>query len=217
MFVGIEAHKASSGNCQGFKWGGAGWSGSGDSGSGAPGAHWFTCCNNCNDDKSCDMRTYHSASSASYCGPCGESQGRVTAQLWKTEFYCGSCSGQNSVQSECASRIRSVYQVPGLCWAFTRCFRGRCTKIYSKKRSASYLPETCFNLQCESGETVQNCPTDCCNTVNPEKCSWGNNKCISQCCGEPSCCSHADSFHLKFSWIAYGLTAWLTITSNGAR
>ena len=193
-----EAFQAPAGKCQGFKWGGV------------SGTRWFTCCHNCQEeDRSCDNRTYQSASDRAYCGSCGTTtdQGVIIPNLWEAEFGCGSCGGQNFIQSTCTSNIMALYQIKGFCWAFTMCFRRKCLRAHSTKRSATDAPDSCFNLRCDPGETVENCPTDCCSTVNPEKCTWASDKCLDPCCGESACCRHASgSHHLQFNWLFHCIT-----------
>ena len=187
--------QASSGNCQSFKWGGT------------SGLHWYTCCNNCNDtDKSCDGKTYQTASTDHYCGSCGTDIGPNKPRKWKGEFSCGLCPGQNSVQRKCTKSLRKVYEIPGFCWAFTRCFKDRCKKKYSTNLATYDAPDPCFTLTCDDGESVQNCPTDCCYRINPEQCTWANNTCLPECCGETTCChsSSAESLGFISTWLVIG-------------
>lgn len=172
----------SEGNCQVFKWGGS------------SGVHWYACCNNClktnpNYNPSCDSETYQGGSSISYCDHCGEDKGTGDADKFKTEFKCGGCDGQAAKRQKCKSNLRKLYNVPGFCWAHSRCFKKHCQKSYGrKKREIKDIPDTCFNLQCEPGETPENCPVDCCYKNNPSACTWKDNTCVDECCGEPSCC-----------------------------
>lgn len=175
-----------------FKWGGS------------SGVHCYGCCNNCaNNDPNyhpyCDGETYQTGSSTSYCDTCGEDRGIGGAGKYENEFQCGGCSGQDTKRTFCSTGLRSVYRVPGLCWKHIQCFKYHCWRSYRrKKRDIRNVPETCFNLQCEDGETIGNCPVDCCFKTNPTVCTWEDDKCIDECCGEPSCCSTGNILQLDF-------------------
>lgn len=85
------------------------------------------------------------------------------------------------------SNLRKLYNVSGFCWSDSRCFKKHCQKSYSRKKTGNQR-YTCFNLQCEPGETPENCPVQCCYKNNPSACTWEDNTCVDECCGEPSCC-----------------------------
>jgi hypothetical protein len=75
----------------------------------------------------------------------------------------------------------------------------------NRKRSASYVPDTCYNKICDTGENVRNCPEDCCQTVN-RKCTW-NTKCLPECCGESTCCesSSGNSWRMQTSLVVFSV------------
>ena len=215
-FIKLSACRTqpTSGKCQAFKWGGGGSSG----GSSSSGLHWYACCNNCQDEDSwCDRQTYQSASSGKYCGHCGLDIGPKTPENLGSEFYCGLCEGQRKVSKHCLydGHRQVFYDVPGFCWAFTGCFRDFCRSRYHRKRSANPLPETCYNFRCDHEETVQNCPVDCCATVNPNKCTWKNGTCIPLCCSETTCCNGqvGGQSSVFSSIIAVGISLQLLIKS----
>lgn len=174
--------QAAEGRCQVFKWGGKST------------LHWYSCCNNCKSDNSsytpsCDGETYQSASSTSYCNKCGVDKGTGNATTFQNEFRCGDCDGQNQKRAFCVAKLRGIYKIPGFCWAHARCFKYHCQRSYNRqKRELKDLPDNCFNLNCDSGETSENCAVDCCYKKNPSACSWKINECVDKCCEEPSCC-----------------------------
>ncbi|XP_071098889.1 uncharacterized protein [Haliotis cracherodii] len=157
--------------------------------------HFYACCNNINStDSSCDGRTYQRASSTSYCKPGGEDKGNGVV---REEFACGGCVGQGSVANICKPSIK-LFDIPGTCWMFTKCFKKHCKKQYSDQRSGlnlqvvdpstSSMPDTCYNYVCDVGETTDNCPVDCCFKQNPSQCTWvANGTCIPEFCDTPSC------------------------------
>ena len=172
-----EGDQAPTGQCTTFKRGGISR------------LHWYACCNNCGtSDTSCNGKTYQSASSERYCGNCGVDTKKGNGKHYKT-YSCGGCEGQNRVSSKCLEKLRSVYQIPGLCWAFAKCFTKKCK---SRSKRSVETPETCFNLRCDPGETVDNCPSDCCGTKNA-KCDWSKLSCVDVCCSESTCCDASGS------------------------
>jgi hypothetical protein len=168
-----EGDQAPPGQCATYRWGGI------------SGLHWYACCNNCNQGVStCDGVTYQSATSTAYCAKCGIDTKKGDGTSHAT-YPCGGCQGQERTRKKCLSNIRSVFQIPGLCWAFAKCFKSKCESVAQ--------PETCFNLVCDAGETVDNCPTDCCGSKN-EKCDWSKSTtCVPQCCNEHTCCDTSGS------------------------
>ncbi|XP_067653527.1 uncharacterized protein [Haliotis asinina] len=156
--------------------------------------HFYACCNNVNDtDKSCDGRTYQRGSSTSYCGSGGADKGKGVI---RAEFACGGCPGQGSVANKC--KPIPIFDLPGTCWLFTKCFKKYCKKRYSAQSSglnmqvvdpsSTSMPDTCYNTVCDPGETTANCPVDCCFKLNPSKCTWvTNGTCIPEYCDTPSC------------------------------
>ncbi|XP_063415024.1 uncharacterized protein LOC134696984 [Mytilus trossulus] len=191
------------GKCQVFKWGGT------------SGTHWYSCCNNCNipgNTPSCDGNTYQSASSNSYCSKCGEDNGISKASKYKNEFKCGDCDGQDTNRKKCLQGLRMIYNIPGLCWAHILCFKKFCEQSYSRrKRDLNTIPDTCFNLKCEVGETTSNCPVDCCSKKNPS-CTWKKDTCLAQCCGEPTCCLSSTGNVLKLNtYMNFGIGLFLII------
>ncbi|VDI11217.1 Hypothetical predicted protein [Mytilus galloprovincialis] len=86
--------------------------------------HYYSCCNNCgSSEDSCNNRTYHTASSRSYCNECGK-DGTGNGKRMEA-FKCGGCRGQQRVYDECA---KSIANHKGLCWVFTNCFEETCKK-----------------------------------------------------------------------------------------
>ncbi|XP_071098205.1 uncharacterized protein [Haliotis cracherodii] len=155
--------------------------------------HYYACCNNINDtDSSCDGRTYHRASSASYCNSGGTDNGHGVIV---SSFACGGCTGQSNVANTC--KPSKWLDIPGTCFLFTSCFEKHCKRLYSHQGSglnlqvvdpSSSMPESCYNGVCDDGETTDNCPADCCFKLNPSQCTWVNNdKCIPKFCDTPSC------------------------------
>jgi hypothetical protein len=57
------------------------------------------------------------------------------------------------------------------------------------------VPDTCYNKLCDNGENINNCPHDCCQTVN-DKCTMSENECIPDCCGESRCCGSSSGNNL---------------------
>jgi len=104
-FARRTGYQALDGHCVDFKLGGN------------PRLHFYTCCNNCNDnvDKSCDGTTYHSASPGNYCDSCGRDNARGNGALNKG-FACGGCEGQAKIASKCIDGWKNKYKnIPGFC------------------------------------------------------------------------------------------------------
>lgn len=129
--------------------------------------HWYNCCNNCrNGENSSCPSTYQSASKELYCDTCGRdtNKGNGRPRSSGTEFNCGGCDGQATVDKKCRSWWKGI---PGFCWAYSLCFKKQCKGRY----------KNCGNRVCDAGETKDNCPIDCCDLKN------------DPCCGEPGCCA----------------------------
>ena len=155
----------------------------------------------------CDGTTYQSASSGDYCAPCGLDKGAAGCG---ESFYCGGCSGQAIAAYDCRQRWWNLHQIPGFCWTFAMCFKEKCLASFKqkssdkrRKRASNVFNDTtfpnlpvlarrvtgtfCGDAVCQNeAETVMNCPMDCCQHVNPEKCRL--NQCPALCCGDSNCC-----------------------------
>ncbi|XP_046549299.1 uncharacterized protein LOC124259231 isoform X3 [Haliotis rubra] len=189
---------------------------------GTSGFHYYACCNNINGtDKSCDGRTYQRASTTSYCNSGGTDNGNGVI---KAEFACGGCPGQGIVAKKC--KPMKIFNIPGTCWLFTKCFKKYCKKRYSVQSSglnmqvvdpsSTSMPDTCYNTVCETGETPDNCPVDCCFKMNPSQCTWvTNGTCIPEFCDTPSCSESGGTglFSAKHTSNIGGLVLGLVILS----
>jgi len=167
--------QADEGKCLSLNWGGL------------TGLHWYTCCNNCNSqDTSCDGKTYHGASDGVYCDACGTDNKAGDGKI-REDFSCGGCTGQEQILNKCRSKLGILFKTVGFCWAFTWCFEHHCKKQYMQGVTPK---DTAFDLVCNEGETVEDSPFDCCQTVNDacKQNAWVNGKCPPKCCGEPGCC-----------------------------
>ena len=156
--------------------------------------HFYTCCNNCigEADRYCDRHVYHGGgSSGDYCSACGQNSllggGRITYR-----FNCVSCSQQAYCESTCSTSMGGYFTstIPGLCWAWSACFRGCCAKAskghYKKDTEGNF--EFCGDFVCQEGEDHTSCPADCCPDYNPVNCTRPSNQCNPDCCLHPSCC-----------------------------
>ncbi|CAH1796399.1 unnamed protein product, partial [Owenia fusiformis] len=183
------------GKCMNCRWGGK------------TGLHFYTCCNNCDEPESkCkkDQIVYDGASRGKYCGPCGEDTAAGNATICNKEasktYKCGGCDGQLKVKSKCDDIW--LFQIPGLCWAWQICFNKLCKEVDGKINVNELydIPDTfCGDSVCQSSETYESCPIDCCWKKNP-KCLWEHDgwencssdepcsKCPQRCCNEPTCC-----------------------------
>ena len=169
--------QAREGACQSFKWGGSSR------------LHFYACCNNCNgQDKSCDGKTYHSASRGVYCDKCGTDNGDGNGQPFHS-FLCGGCTGQDNIQTKCLKGIRRIFNIPGFCWVFSWCFKDKCKAEYPQDIGSQVTSsdDTSYDLQCNNGETVKDSPVDCCQTVN-DQCKFVDGQCPPLCCSDPDCC-----------------------------
>ena len=174
---------------------------------GVSGVHFFTCCNNCNDqDTSCSGLTYQGGgSSGNYCNQCGNRstsdglKGRPTYR-----YNCASCSQQLQCQNICNQKFIST-KVPGFCPYWSGCFRGCCRKAAANRKRQTNdgivdVGMFCGDRVCQTGEDGSNCPVDCCPNVNPDACR--QNCSNPSCCLEPRCCmstSSVTSNHLNFT------------------
>ena len=162
---------------------------------GISGVHFYTCCNNCNDDNgSCDGYTYQGGGATKdYCSTCGQNSesggGRITYR-----FNCVNCAQQALCDRTCSTGFFAFTKhIPGLCHAWTRCFRLCCiAAANSRQVKAAYISGTdekyefCGDFVCQNGEDHITCPTDCCPHYNPNGCGlllFG-----PDCCYEPGCC-----------------------------
>ena len=155
--------------------------------------HFYECCNNCNEERpTCDGKTYQSASKGQYCDKCGvdNSKGNGIKLL---QFACGGCKRQDQIDEICLEIVRKQHlDKPGFCWLYAFCFSAYC--VHTKNENLIYsnrtIPDTCFDLQCGPGETIENCPIDCCGSVN-QQCKVDikdPNAVPPKCCMEYSCC-----------------------------
>ncbi|XP_060600533.1 keratin-associated protein 5-8-like [Ruditapes philippinarum] len=197
-----EGDQSPPGQCATYKWGGT------------SGVHWYACCNNCNrSDTSCDGKTYQSASDTKYCANCGIDTKKGNGKSGAT-YSCGGCQGQERSRKKCLSNLRMLYKIPGLCWAFAKCFQKKCK---SQPTESTPAPDMCFNLRCDPGEDVNNCPADCCGNEN-EKCKWSqSNTCVPKCCSESTCCNDSSRsgglYSLKIHYVSI-LSIMMSVVST---
>ena len=92
--------------------------------------HYFTCCSNPNED--CDGKTYQGGGAKNdYCSPGGVSNEKGGG-IEDFEFCCGSCAQQDYCEAKCDNAWFGLLKVtPGLCGAWSRCFRNCCKKSNS--------------------------------------------------------------------------------------
>lgn len=186
---------------------------------GVSGVHFFTCCNNCNDnDQQCTGTTYQGGGSTdNYCGQCGLSSqsggGRITYR-----FNCVNCGVQAACRSRCNDEFAGLTKItPGLCPRWAGCFRGCCLEAQERSvrrkrqtNSTQLIGQFCGDLTCQSGENSMNCPVDCCPVTNPSDCN--PDTCNPQCCLEPHCCivdsgNHKTPTNLAFVLVLSTLAA----------
>ena len=158
---------------------------------GSSGLHFYTCCNNCNEQHaSCDGRTYQSASNGRYCDTCGRDNAQGNGITYHN-FTCGGCAGQAMIKARCLEGFFDVLDnIPGFCWVFTWCFKAKCKDQFPQRLGSQVMSSnaTSYDLQCNNGETVEDSPVDCCQTVN-DQCKFVDGQCPPLCCSEPDCCS----------------------------
>ena len=110
----------------------------------------------------------------------------------RTVSNCVSCSQQAYCESTCSTSIGGYFTstIPGLCWAWSACFRGCCAEAskgrYKKDTEDNF--EFCGDFVCQEGEDHTSCPADCCPDYNPVNCTRPSNQCNPDCCLHPSCC-----------------------------
>jgi hypothetical protein len=155
--------------------------------------HVYECCNNCNEEHPyCDGKTYQSASKGIYCDKCGVDNSNGSG-LFAFQFPCGGCARQNLVNETCLKKVQKYHlDRPGFCWLYAFCFSAYC--VLSEKDNLLYsnytIPDTCFDLVCDLGENTENCPVDCCRSVN-KQCNVDimDKKIVPPlCCTQSSCC-----------------------------
>ena len=160
---------------------------------GTSGVHFYVCCNNCNDvDTSCDGDTYQGGGTTdNLCGRCGERIPSEQRSRHTYTFNCGSCPLQRQCRDYCNKKHPLAKVTPGLCPKWLGCFRGCCLSInpsFRGKRSVTVNQTLfCGDNICSDGETRNNCPLDCCPSVNPTKCP--SDKCTAGCCMQTDCCN----------------------------
>lgn len=181
------------GYCQGFLWGGQKLLN-------VIRLHFYTCCNNWDEAQppSCDKKTYHTASSGQYCGSKGANIGK--GKRYSYRFKCGGCDGQYEVEKWCK---RKSPNLPLFCWKFTQCMETNCI-FWSSEAIDHGMPMlefiqsnnstfSCGDGLCDAPETIDNCPLDCCQLINPQVCKASIDVCSPECCGDSGCCLVNDS------------------------
>lgn len=149
--------------------------------------HFYTCCNNCNDnDDTCKGTTYQGGGSTEeYCNSCGEKKGRGRATY---HFNCVSCAQQSYCKSICDRGFKQK-NIPGYCWKWSTCFRDCChiASYSQEKRNTREVVEVgdfCGDFICQEGEDERSCSIDCCPLRQPENCK---KTCVTDtdiCCKE---------------------------------
>jgi hypothetical protein len=96
---------------------------------GGSGAHFFACCNNCDEPESdpCAPRPTYQRTSAvpgNYCGKCGAPLASTCGE--ETSYTCGGSTNQNQVASACNAQIDAATPDTAFCWLFTDCFEAAC-------------------------------------------------------------------------------------------
>lgn len=142
--------------------------------------HYYTCCNNCNDeDQSCDTTTYHGGGSTNdYCGSCGVPRGGGSKDF---TFDCRSCPQQSYCETMCDDKwLGTLKQLPGLCGAWTKCFRNCCKKSLTQigKRNTDDVVEVddfCGDGVCQPEENNSTCFIDCCEGSECNECGSTSN------------------------------------------
>lgn len=153
---------------------------------GITGIHFYTCCNNCNDnDNTCKGTTYHGGGSRdiNYCAPCGENKdgGRVTYH-----FNCVSCAQQSYCESLCDKGVAGFIwkNVPGFCRKWSTCFRDCCHMASYSQEKREVVGNLCGDFICQEGEDERSCSIDCYPLHQPEICK---KTCVTDtdiCCKE---------------------------------
>ncbi|XP_041475995.1 uncharacterized protein LOC121424393 [Lytechinus variegatus] len=108
------------------------------------------------------------------------------ARLNQSEaFYCGGISGEENARKRCDTRWG--WLTDKHCFQWTECFKGVC-KLEAEMRGSSADASFCGDGRCDPAtESHEDCPTDCCPTINDE-CLVRNNTCPEPCCSTSSCC-----------------------------
>jgi len=213
------------GLCQSFNWGGS------------TGVHFYSCCNNCNENNgapTCNSKTWHSASDGEYCGSCGANKGSGCRYngynsdwaKWtghKGAFQCGGCDGQAKVDKQCLSW---VINKPGFCWQYTSCFEEQCGWYYATRQQTNAVRSSLSWLPSFMSESSNNkeptwnatfCGNLVCDSAMGETtktcpldcCQTVNSKCnpANATCND-SCCGKSSCCN---SANAFGLTIWAMI------
>jgi len=162
------------GHCQYHSWGGTSH------------FHEYVCCNNCHSGgqpESCNGKTYQIGSSTDYCGNCGINKGG--GFVHGEEFTCGGCLGQDKVASKC----QIWWNSKGWCWAFADCVKSGCAKMKTTNRHVRDIEQEwwCGDGTCNSDETLDNCPIDCCRHFFPDECGIRVGECQSTHCNTSTC------------------------------
>ena len=159
--------------------------------------HFYACCNNCQDpggasQQFCDGDTYQGGgTTSSQCGKCGQRTASQLGSRLTYTFNCKSCQQQRYCNDLCNEKHPLATVTPGLCPKWIGCFRGCCLDVnptFRGKRSAQVnVTNFCGDGTCTAGETKDNCPRDCCPTVNP-RCAVPAGRCGPRCCLDWGCC-----------------------------
>ncbi|XP_071799883.1 uncharacterized protein [Asterias amurensis] len=116
----------------------------------------------------------------------------------ETERYnCNSEIGQKKAREMCNARWGWIAAED--CWAWTACFAGVCMK---EETDPGYLSEGfCGDGRCDSTESTDSCPSDCCPQKNPVECLMRNSTCTPACCSETACCASSSAEFFNTFWI----------------
>ena len=154
----------------------------------SPGCDWFP-------DTQCTLGCCADHDSCYAQNGCG-------ASSWLWGFGSDACDNCNDVVYDCVAAACA-----GVTESFTEnnCYDGRCNLHYDCPPDYNSctcvdvcadagitVPSTCGNGQCETGETLVNCYTDCAFGTSPSQCCIDNNDCPSEtpdtCPGDCCCC-----------------------------
>ncbi|XP_071953422.1 uncharacterized protein [Antedon mediterranea] len=148
---------------------------------------YYTCCKG-------DTNCTNNVGSSNYdCSPYGET---IYTKNINSEFNCGKCNGKKWATAKCTARwkLTGINDDNERCWIWSECFKGACAaqEVAYLDESKSVPQETnfCGDGFCvkDTGETVDNCPIDCCPTINSAQCAVTSEKCTDPCCNESTCC-----------------------------
>lgn len=159
--------------------------------------HFYACCNNCLDpgdasDRFCDGDTYQGGGTTNgQCGKCGQRLASQADSRLTYTFNCESCQQQRDCRDICDNLHPIAKTTPGLCPLWVGCFRGCCLNVNptfrGKRSTPGNVTNFCGDNTCSAGETRDNCPSDCCPTVN-RNCALPPGQCRPRCCLDWGCC-----------------------------